>query len=290
MTPKSDQLSNRHVVGWLRPAIRRWPASLRIGLLLLLVQVLVAVFADYLYPGDPFDLVGMPFTPPGDDPLFSLGTDILGRDIAAMLAHGARTSLAIGLIATLVASAIGTCLGLIAGYVGGWFDHLIMRFTELFQVVPHFLLAMILLSIMGPQLPNIVMAVGLTSWSMVARMVRAETLKIREMDFVKIAVVMGGGHARAVLIHVLPNTLGPIVTAASILSSLAVLTEAGLAFLGLNDSNFVSWGGMMGTSRDALLTAPYMTIIPGLAIVTTVGALSLVGDGVSKLTARGGGV
>ncbi|MDR7145001.1 ABC transporter permease [Rhizobium sp. BE258] len=268
----------------------RWPGSLQLGAALLVAEMLIAGSASTLYPGDPFDMVGMPFVRPWEDPQFPLGTNILGRDIAAQLIHGTRVSLLIGLAATLIATFVGGSVGLVAGYFGGWIDHLLMRFTELFQVIPHFLLAIIIVSILGPHLPNIILSIGVTSWSMVARMVRADALKLRELDFVKIAVVLGGGHSRAIIYHVLPNAIGPVLVAGSILSSLAVLSEAGLAFLGLSDSNYVSWGGMMGANRDALLTAPFMTLIPGAAIVLTVASLSMIGDGMVKLLARRGGV
>jgi peptide/nickel transport system permease protein len=164
-----------------------------------------------------------------------------------------------------------------------------MRITELFQVIPHFLFAIVLISIMGSELPNIILAIGVTSWPMVARLVRAETLALRELDYVKLSIVMGSGHLRAIFRHVLPNALPPVIVAASILTALAVLTEAGLAFFGMSDSNHISWGGMIGASREAILSAPYMTLIPGAAIVFAVTSLSLVGDGLSQLLREGRG-
>ncbi|KAF1067382.1 ABC transporter permease [Variovorax sp.] len=268
-------------------AWRGLPPSLQAGLVLLLLLVLVALFADRLYPGDPFEMVGAAFTPPGADAQFPLGTDLMGRDIAAGLAHGTRVSLTVGLSATLIATVIGSAIGLLAGYFGGWVDHALMRLTELFQVIPHFLFAIILVSIMGSTLEHIVLAIGLTSWTMVARLVRAETLSLRERDYVRICEVMGGSPLRVVLTHILPNALPPVIVAASILTALAVLTEAGLAFLGMSDSNLISWGGMIGASRDALLDAPYMTLIPGAAIVLAVAALSLIGDGLAQRLRRG---
>ncbi|MDM0078120.1 ABC transporter permease [Variovorax sp. J2P1-59] len=264
-----------------------WPLSLRFGALLLTIQLLVALLAKSLYPGDPFDLAGAAFLRPGEDARFPLGTDIMGRDIAAGLVHGARVSLLVGLFATFIATVLGTAVGLVAGYFGGWPDHLLMRLTELFQVIPHFLFAIIIVSITGSQLQNIVLAIGITSWTMVARLVRAETLTLRERDYVKICRVMGGSHARVVFSHILPNALPPVVVAASVLTALAVLAEAGLAFLGMSDSNRVSWGGMIGASREALIDAPYMTLIPGAAIVLMVAALSLIGDGLAQHLRRG---
>lgn len=270
-----------------RRAWRRWPLALRIGLALLLVQLLVAIGADWLFPGDPFDMVGAAFLPPGTDPAFPLGTDLMGRDIAAGIVHGARVSLLIGLSATFIATVLGTTVGVLAGYFGGWLDHVLMRMTELFQVIPHFLFAIILVSIMGSKLEYIVLAIGVTSWTMVARLARAETLALRERDYVKVCRVMGASHLRVIVTHILPNAFPPVIVATSVLTALAVLTEAGLAFLGMSDSNRISWGGMIGASRDALLDAPYMTLIPGAAIVVAVGALSLIGDGLTQYLRRG---
>lgn len=270
----------------------RWrslPISLRCGLLMLGVQAVIAAMAHVLYPADPFEMAGMPFLSPGEDPLFPLGTDILGRDIAAGVVHGTRVSLLVGLAATAIATFVGTTVGLLAGYFGGWVDHALMRITELFQVIPHFLFAIVLISIMGSELSNIILAIGVTSWSMVARLVRAETLALRELDYVKLSIVMGGGHLRAIFRHILPNALPPVIVAASILAALAVLTEAGLAFFGMSDSNHVSWGGMIGASREAILSAPYMILIPGAAVVFAVTSLSLVGDGLSQLLREGRG-
>ncbi|MDM0060363.1 ABC transporter permease [Variovorax sp. J22G21] len=269
-------------------SFRAWPISLQTGTVLLVIQVLVAISAGWLYPGDPFDLAGSPFVRPGTDSQFPLGTDIMGRDIAAGVMHGARVSLLVGLSATLIATVLGTSVGLAAGYFGRWVDHLLMRITELFQVIPHFLFAIILVSIMGSKLENIVLAIGVTSWTMVARLVRAETLALRERDYVKLCSVMGGSHVRVILTHILPNAFPPVIVAASILTALAVLTEAGLAFLGMSDSNRISWGGMIGASREALLDAPYMTLIPGAAIVFVVMSLSLIGDGLAQHLRRGG--
>ncbi|OPG72154.1 ABC transporter permease [Pseudomonas ogarae] len=279
------------VVGFHRhaqKAWRAWPLSLKIGIALLAIQLLVAGCADWLYPGDPFDMAGMPFLAPGADAQFPFGTDLMGRDIAAGLVHGARVSLLIGLSATLIATVLGTSVGLLAGYFGGWLDHMLMRLTELFQVIPHFLFAIILVSIMGARLEHIVLAIGVTSWPMVARLVRAETLALRDLDYVKICRVMGASHARVIITHVLPNAFPPVIVSTSLLTALAVLTEAGLAFLGMSDSNRISWGGMIGASRDALLEAPYMTLIPGAAIVLAVAALSLIGDGLAQHLRRGG--
>jgi peptide/nickel transport system permease protein len=211
-----------------------------------------------------------------------MGTDMMGRDIASGIVHGARVTLLIGLIAAFVAALLGTLIGLAAGYLGGWVDHLLMRVAELFQVIPHFLFAIMLVSIMGPTLTHIILAIGITAWPGVARIVRAEAMTLRERDYVKVSEVMGAGHVRILLTHILPNAASPVLVAASLLTAMAVLTEAGLAYLGLGDSNHVSWGGMIGSARDALIDAPYMTVLPGMATLLVVLALSLIGDGMAR--------
>lgn len=265
-----------------------WPLRLKLGLVVLIIEVLAAVLASHLYPGDPFAMVEIPFLEPGEMSGYPLGTDLMGRDIAAQLLHGARVSLSVGLAATLIATVVGVTIGLLSGYFGGVIDHALMRLTELFQVIPHFLLAITLVSILGATLGNIILAIGITSWPMIARLVRAETLILRELDYVKISAVMGAGTVRVIVTHILPNALPPVVVAASLLTASAVLMECGLAFLGLSDVSRVSWGGMIGAAREALLDAPYMTLIPGAAIVLTVMALSLIGDGLNQfLNPRG---
>jgi peptide/nickel transport system permease protein len=270
--------SNRAGTVW-----RTWPLALKFGLLLLAAEIALALGASWLYPNDPLELAGLAFIPPFTDASFPLGTDVMGRDIAAGIVHGARVSLLVGLVATAIATVIGGSIGLLSGYFGGWIDHVLMRLTELFQVIPHFLLAITLIAIWGSTLPNIILAIGVTSWTVIARLVRAETLVLRENDYVKLSAVMGASPLRVIVTHILPNAFPPVIVAASILTASAVLMECGLAFLGMNDSNRISWGGMIGAAREALLDAPYMTLIPGAAILLSVMALSLIGDGLNQL-------
>lgn len=249
---------------------------------MLLVEAIIAIVASQIYPQGALDLAGMPFVPPGSDSVFPLGTDIMGRNIAAGIMHGARVSLTIAFAATAIATIVGAAVGVLSGYFGGVIDHFLMRFTELFQVIPPFLFAVIIVSILGSTLLHIVLAIGVTSWPMIARMMRSEVVSLRERDFVQIATVLGANDIQIIATHILPNALPRVISAVAVLASLAILTESGLAFLGMSDPNYVSWGGMIGASRDALVDAPYMTLIPGAAIVATAMALSLIGDGVSE--------
>ncbi|MFN9388343.1 MAG: ABC transporter permease [Betaproteobacteria bacterium] len=250
------------------------------GLAVLALVVLMALAAPALYPGDPWDRVAEPFLPPAS-PGYPAGTDMMGRDIAAGLFHGARVSLLIGLVATGVALLIGVSVGAVAGYFGGLADNALMRLTELFQTIPAFLFAIVLVAIFRPSVATVVLAIGVVSWPPVARLTRGEFLSLRGRDFVQACVAIGMGDTRIIALHVLPNALAPIVVTGSLMVATAILTEAGLAFLGLSDPNVMSWGSIIGAGREVLRSAAWITALPGLAIMLTVLAINLVGEGLN---------
>jgi peptide/nickel transport system permease protein len=250
------------------------------GLMVLLLVTLMALAAPALYPGDPWDMVAEPFLPPGS-PGYPAGTDMMGRDIAAGLFHGARVSLLIGMVATGVALLIGVAVGAVAGYFGGLAENALMRLTELFQTIPAFLFAIVLVAIFRPSVATVVLAIGVVSWPPVARLTRGEFLSLRGRDFVQACVALGMGDTRIIALHVLPNALAPIVVTGSLMVATAILTEAGLAFLGLSDPNVMSWGSIIGAGREVLRTAAWITALPGLAIMLTVLAINLVGEGLN---------
>jgi peptide/nickel transport system permease protein len=257
--------------------------SFTAGMAILGAVVLVAIGAPWLFPGDPLDMVAMPTLWPGEDPAFPLGTDSLGRDLAAGLAHGARVSLLMGISAAAIGLLIGTAVGAVAGYCGGWVDNVLVRITELFQTVPTFLLVIVLVSIREPSAPSIALAIGVASWPTVARLVRAEFRGLRSADFVAAALVSGARPSRIIIGHILPNALPPIVVTTSVMVANAILTEAGLSFLNLGDPNLVSWGSMIGDGRQLLRTAWYLTALPGAAIALTVMSINLAGDGLNDV-------
>ncbi|MCC7281772.1 MAG: ABC transporter permease [Acetobacteraceae bacterium] len=262
-----------------------------IGLFLLLATIAMAVLGPILLPESPWEMAGRPFLPPfGAE--FPLGTDTLGRDILAGIVHGARVSLAIGVIATVVAVALGVVVGAGAGFFGGWIDDLLMRFTEFFQTIPSFVFAVLLVAIFTPSIASIVVAIAVVSWPPVARLVRGEFLSLRTREFVQASVVQGQSDLHIIFVQILPNALSPIIVAASLMVATAILTESALSFLGLGDPNLMSWGYMIGAARTVIRTAWWMSFFPGLAIVLTVLALNLVGEGLSDALnprlARGG--
>jgi peptide/nickel transport system permease protein len=267
---------------WRR--FRRRRASV-LGLALLGAVLFMAAAADWLYPGDPWDMAAPPLLWPGEDRAFPLGSDTLGRDIAAGLFHGARASLLIGAAATVAALALGTAIGGAAGYAGGRTDAVLMAMTELVQTLPPFLFAVVLIAILGPRIATIVGALAAISWPAVARLVRGEVRRLREREFVQSCIAQGMGHKRILIRHILPNALPPVIVMVSVLVASAILTEAGLAFLGLGDPNVLTWGTMIGLGRDTIRTEWYMAAIPGCAILVTVLGLNLVGDGLNDALA-----
>ncbi|MCR0983835.1 ABC transporter permease [Roseomonas populi] len=267
----------------LSPALRRFlrqPAAVA-GAILLLLVIGLAASADFLYPEDPFEIVGRPYLPPFTGE-FLLGTDTLGRDLAAGIVHGARVSLLIGALTALVVTAIGIVVGGAAGYLGGRADALLMRFTELFQTIPSFLFAIVLVAIMEPSLEALLIAIVVVSWAPLARLVRAEVAGLRNRDYVQSAIAIGMGDASVLARQILPNALPAILVAASVMVATAILFESGLSFLGLGDPNVMSWGLMIGAGRSAIRTAWWMSGIPGIAILLTVLSINLVGDGLNE--------
>ena len=258
----------------------RHPGTL-LGLAVLLLVVAAAVAAPFWFPQSPWRMVARPFLAPGASPRFLLGTDALGRDVASGLTHGARVSLAIGVVSTAAALLIGVPLGALAGYLGGRVDDAVTRFTELFQTIPSFALAIVVVAILQPSIGSIVLAIALVSWPPVTRLVRGEVLSLRSRDYVQAAVTLGTRTPAIIAREVLPNTIAPIIVMASLMIATAILLESSLSFLGLGDPNLMTWGYMVGAGRTRLIEAWWISFFPGLAIFLTVLALNLVGEGLS---------
>lgn len=259
---------------------RRNRAAL-LGLGLFTVVALTAILGPVLYPADPFALATRPFLWPGEQPGVPLGSDQMGRDVLAGLIHGAYVSLMIGVAATSAAVGLGATLGALAGYSRGWIDDALMRLAEIFQTIPNFIFVVVLVAIFRPSIRTIVAAIAVVSWPPIARVVRAQFLSVREREFVQACVALGMSQPRIIFRQILPNCLAPVIVLASIMVATAILIEAGLAFLGLGDPNVMSWGKMIGDGRDALRTAWYLSAVPGVAILLTVLALNLVGEGLN---------
>ncbi|MBO1074170.1 ABC transporter permease [Roseomonas marmotae] len=266
-------------MGFLRRYLRS-PAAV-IGLLLLLTVVAMAISAPWVFPRDPLSLAGRPLQWPGANPRFWLGTDNTGRDIAAQIFHGARVSLLIALVATVISIGIGIVVGAIAGFYGGWVDDALMRVTEAFQTLPNFILLLVLVAVFGSDIRTVTIAIGIVSWPPSARLTRAEFLSLRSREFVQACRVLGMRDARIIFREILPNALPPVIVYASVIMAVAILLESSLAFLNLSDPNVPSWGNLIGAGRGVLRVQWYVSAIPGVAILLTVLAVSLVGQGLN---------
>jgi peptide/nickel transport system permease protein len=272
------------LAGWRRTRVFLASAGARFGAVVVLLIALCAAAPGLLAPADPNaqELLAR-FTPPARrtaaGTLAVLGTDQLGRDVLSRVVHSARTSVLIGLAAVAVAGAAGVSLGLLAGFRGGLADHVIMRLADMQLAFPFILLAITLIGVLGPSVRNIVLVVGLASWVGYARVVRAETLAFRERACVDAARALGLPDWRIVWRYVLPNVSASLIVVATFGVAGAILTEAGLSFLGLGvPLHIPSWGGMLAEGRQFVDTRYWLALFPGAALFLTVMAINFLGD------------
>jgi peptide/nickel transport system permease protein len=269
---------------WRRTRILLGSGGARVGVAILLVVGTCAAAPAWLAPADPNEQnllarFTRPATRAADGTLAILGTDQLGRDILSRVVHGATTSVLIGLSAVLIAGAVGTGLGLLAGMRGGLWDHAIMRLADMQFAFPFILLAITVIGVLGASVRNIILVVGLSNWCAYARVVRAETLAIREKAFVDAARALGVPLASIVGRHVLPNVSASLIVVATFGVAGAILTEAGLSFLGLGVPLAIpSWGGMLAEGRQFVDTRYWLALFPGAALFVTVMGINLLGD------------
>lgn len=251
-----------------------------IGMVILSFIFGLVIAAPLLFPYGPFEMVGAPFSKPFGDFLF--GTDMLGRSVAAGIAYGAQISLLVGTVATLVIVLLGTVVGGLAGFYGGAIDTAMMRITEFFQTIPTFIGAIVIVAVLGSTLTNIIGAIAIVSWAPLARLVRAEVIRVKNAEFIHACIALGMKDLRIMLVQILPNVLSTITVAGSLMVATAILFESGLSFLGLGDPNVMTWGFMVGAGRSAIRTAWWMVTIPGIAILLTVLAINLTGDALNE--------
>lgn len=255
----------------------RRPAAL-LGLLIVVAFLLIAAAAPWLAPYAP-DESDFAKARQGPSPEHPLGNDELGRDMLSRLIYGARISVLIGVVSVSIGLVAGVPLGLIAGYYGGLIDQAIMRAVDIMLSFPSILLAVAMVAVLGPGLINAIIAVGVVSIPTYIRIVRASTLAVKEQEYVEAARAAGAGSARILLLHVLPQCAGPILVQASLQTGAAILSAAGLGFLGLGAPQDVpEWGTMLAKGRTYIFTAPHLTTYPGLAIMLVVMGFQLLGD------------
>ncbi|WCB45957.1 ABC transporter permease [Nitratidesulfovibrio vulgaris] len=264
-----------------RPSTSRfWQRNIlfAIGFAIVGSMSLLALLAPWIAPYDPTAL-HLDTILSGPSATHLLGTDALGRDVLSRLLYGARVSLWVGFVSVGIAVAIGLAVGLVAGYFGGIIDELAMRLVDIMLCFPSFFLILAVIAFLEPSLGNIMAVIGLTSWMGVARLVRAETLSLREREFVAAARLAGAGRTRIILTHILPNAMAPVLVSATLGVAGAILTESALSFLGLGvQPPDPSWGNMLLEGKDVLEIAPWMSLFPGLAILVTVLGYNLLGE------------
>ncbi len=255
-----------------------------VSLALTAALCLVGLLAPWLAPHDPFAVVGPSLEPPSAE--YPMGTDGLGRDLFSGVILGARTSLTVAGGVGVLVLVIGVAIGLVAGYRGGWVDHVLMRLAELLQVLPRFFLAVVVIALFGPGIDRLVLVLGLTSWPILARVVRSEVLSLKEREFVAAARAGGAGATRIVGREILPNALPTAIVYVGLLLAQVLLVEASLGFLGLGDPNVASWGYLAGQAQRFLRVAWWLSVFPGLAIAVAVVALNLLGDALTDALGR----
>lgn len=250
-----------------------------VGLVMLIAFVAIAVFAPFVAPCDPYEMdLANPFLPPGS-PGHILGTDNFGRDTLSRLIYGSRVSLLIGIVVVSISSVLGSLLGLLAGYYGGWVDALVMRLVEVFYSFPFLILVIAVMAILGPSIFNVMWVLGLVSWPLYARLVRAQVMALKSEDFIKAASALGCSDARIMFRHILPNVLTPVIVSATLGIPGAILSSAALGFLGFGvQPPTPEWGAMVSEAKDFMLLNSNMIIWPGLCIFLVVLSFNFVGD------------
>ena len=269
--------------GRARFLARQYPLG-AVGAVIMAAFVLVAIFADFVTAYDPVTTnARMSLGAPNAQ--HWLGTDFLGRDIWSRIAYGARISLAVGIGSTTLGCAIGMIVGLASGYLGGWVDLIVQRIMDILQALPLLVLALVMAAALGPSLENTIIAISIPLIPSVARVIRSNTLALRELPFIESAKTVGMSEMRIVLKHVLPNTLAPLIVLGTAQLGAAILTESALSFLGLGiPEPHPSWGRMLSESAaEFVRTAPWLVLFPGIAISLTVFGTNLLGDALRDL-------
>ncbi len=269
---------------WRRFRTRRLALG---SLAVVLVLLLAGALAPVLFPLDPNEIGNDVLQPP--QPGHWMGTDELGRDVLAGIVHGIRISVSVGVLSATAALLLGGVIGALAGYAGGRLDLFVMRLSEIFQVVPAFILAAVLAALSGPGAWQIIGVIAALSWPQVARVMRGEVIRLGQLDWVAALRCLGIADRSILWREILPNTLSPVLAVATLVIGSAILLEASLSFLGLSNPDVVSWGRMLNSGQRFLFMAWWMSVFPGLAIVVTVLAFNLLGDQVAAALDPGPG-
>ena len=285
--PADTRIASRwSITGWLHAVVKAARGAPLAAVAILGGLILVAALADLIAPYDPTfpvrgaEIFAPPFWMEGGSTATPLGTDFQGRDVLSRLIYGARVSLVVGLMGTLVAGTIGTALGILSGYVGGWVDQIIMRVTDAWLALPAIVFAIFLAAMIGPSMWNIIVILGAVYWTRYARVIRGEVLTLRERDFVKLAEIAGASKLRVIRKHILPNVMNTATVLASLTVGVVIIAEASLSFLGVGvPPPQPAWGLMLSEARPTLMVGQWwLTVFPGACILLIVLATQLFGD------------
>lgn len=271
----------QRVTGLNAPWLRRFRRDKMAvaGVVFVILLMLVAIFAPHLAPYDPAEQ-HIIYRLRGPSDMFKLGTDEFGRDVLSRLIYGSRASLVVGLASVLAAGVVGTAIGGVSGFIGGRFDQIVSSIVNILMSFPSLLLGLIVVVVLGPGTENVIIAVALSLLPNFIRLARGPVLALREREFIVACRAMGASTTRIVLLHVLPNILGPISVMSTLWIATAIRTEASLSFLGLGvQPPWPSWGNMIKSGVDNILSNPWLAVYSGLAITVTVLAFNVIGDG-----------
>lgn len=270
----------------LRPTLRanlgarlKLPVTTLFGAALVVTISFVVVFAPILTSYDAMSLSADTLKAPSLEHL--MGTDDLGRDVFARVLYGGRISLLVGIFAAVISVTLGLLIGVVAGFSGGVIDEALMRVTEVFQIVPRLLVAIVVVAMVGGSITSVIFVIGILSWPLTARLIRTQTLVLRREEFVSAATMSGASYGRLIVKQILPNILPLLLVSASMQVAVAILSEAALSFLGLGDPSFPTWGQMLQQSQGFLRQAWWMSFFPGCALALTIVGLNLLSDGFS---------
>ncbi len=279
LTAVKSTPERHHILEFIHACIKNTQAT--VGLSLLVLILLVAIFAPLIAPYSPYAMVGNLLEAPSAAHI--LGTDNLGRDVFSRIVYGTRVSLVIGTIAASLSGLLGTIVGAIAGFFGGKVDAVLSEIIDVVLMIPTFFLILVIVALFGSSVLNMMIVIGLTSWPGNARVMRAQALSLRTRTFVQSSRALGESEWGILIRHIIPNGIFPVISNTTMQVATAILTEANLSFLGLGDPNVVSWGQMIFTGRTYLASAWWVATFPGLAIVITVAAFYLIGDGLNQI-------
>jgi peptide/nickel transport system permease protein len=286
--PVVNLTSNPQKIKKVKPKVEQWKLFYKnlkknkmamVGAGIIIFYILVAIFAKFISPFDPLEM-DLPNKLQGPSWEHWMGTDDKGRDMLSRLIYGSQISLTVGIVSVLFGAFFGIILGLIAGYYGKWADTVIMRFIDVLLAFPGILLALAIISALGPDMINVMIAVGVFSVPTFARIVRGSTLAVKKMEYIDAIRSLGATDFKIIFVHILPNILSPIIVQGTLRLATAILSAAALSFLGMGaQPPSPEWGAMLSSGRTYLWTAPHIATFPGLAIVTIVLGFNLFGDG-----------